>query len=58
VRGDREDVATTVSARYPRPRRGGSYSYDASYLRSAHRGAYDPGERRDSVGFRVARTVR
>lgn len=58
VRVDGEDVSRIVSAEHPRPRRGGSYSYDASYLRSAHRGAYIPDERRDSVGFRVARTVR
>ena len=58
VRVDGEDASRTVSAQYPRPRRGGSYSYDASYLRSAHRGAYIPDERRDSVGFRVARTIR
>jgi formylglycine-generating enzyme required for sulfatase activity len=58
VRVDGADASGTVSARNPRPRRGGSYSYDASYLRSAHRGAYIPDERRDSVGFRVARTIR
>lgn len=45
----------------PRPRRGGSFSYGANFMRCAHRGTtggYSPNERRDSVGFRVARTVR
>jgi formylglycine-generating enzyme required for sulfatase activity len=54
---DSEDTTRIVAAQYPRPRRGGSYSYEASYLRSAHRGSYIPDERRDSVGFRIARTL-
>ena len=58
LRVDTEDASRIVSAEHPRPRRGGSYSYDASFLRSAHRGRYIPDERRDSVGFRVARTIR
>jgi formylglycine-generating enzyme required for sulfatase activity len=47
----RDDVALT--------RRGGSYSYGLETTRSAHRGAtnYFPNQRRDSVGFRVARTL-
>lgn len=41
-------------------RRGGSYSYDHETTRSAHRGApyYLANQRRDSVGFRVARTIK
>ena len=58
TRVDDEDVVRVVSAQYRRPRRGGSYSYEPSYLRSAHRGSYIPDERRDNVGFRVARTIR
>ena len=44
-----------------RLRRGGSFTYEASYQRSAHRGrpdGYVPNERRDSVGFRIGRTYR
>ena len=58
IRVDDEDVVRIVSAQYQRPRRGGSFSYAASYLRSAHRGSYIPDERRDNVGFRIARTIR
>jgi hypothetical protein len=58
IRLDAEDATLMVSAQYPRPRRGGSYSYEAPFLRSANRGRYIPDERRDSVGFRIARTVR
>ncbi len=58
IRVDTEDAIRIVSAQHPRPRRGGSYSYEAPFLRSAHRGRYIPDERRDSVGFRVARTIR
>jgi formylglycine-generating enzyme required for sulfatase activity len=58
IRIDHEDVVRIVSAQYKRPRRGGSYSYEAPFLRSAQRGSYIPNERRDSVGFRVARTIR
>jgi formylglycine-generating enzyme required for sulfatase activity len=58
IRVDDEDAVRIVSARHQRPRRGGSYSYEAPFLRSAHRGSYIPDERRDSVGFRVARTFR
>jgi formylglycine-generating enzyme required for sulfatase activity len=41
-------------------RRGGSFSYGKDVMRSAHRGAlnYFPNQRRDNVGFRIARTVR
>lgn len=58
---DKEDETLIVSYDTPRVRRGGSWSYDRETTRSAHRGAvggYRPGDRRDSVGFRVARTVR
>jgi hypothetical protein len=42
-----------------RTRRGGSFSYEWFTVRSAHRGAttYFPNQTRDSVGFRVARTM-
>jgi hypothetical protein len=58
IRVDAEDATRIVSARHPRPRRGGSYSYEAPFLRSANRGRYIPDERRDGVGFRIARTIR
>ena len=58
LRIDVEDPVRIVGAEYQRPRRGGSYSYEAPFLRSAHRGSYIPNERRDSVGFRIARTIR
>ena len=40
-------------------RRGGSFAYSKKEMRSAHRGAtnYFPNQRRDNVGFRVAKTV-
>lgn len=40
-------------------RRGGSFSYGQAEMRSAHRGAigYLPSQRRDNVGFRIARTL-
>jgi len=58
VREDREDVVLIVSKEYERVRRGGSYTYSAEFLRSAYRNHYIPDERRDSVGFRIARTLR
>jgi formylglycine-generating enzyme required for sulfatase activity len=58
VREDREDAILIVSKDYERPRRGGSYSYSADFLRSAYRNHYIPDQRRDSVGFRIARTIR
>ena len=59
VRTDLEDTVLLVNDQQWRVRRGGSFSYDATVMRSAHRGrpdGYVPNERRDSVGFRVART--
>ena len=40
-------------------RRGGSYSYGRDVMRSEHQGAlnYFPNQRRDNVGFRIARTI-
>jgi formylglycine-generating enzyme required for sulfatase activity len=58
VHEDREDTVLIVSKEHKRPRRGGSYSYSADFLRSAYRNHYIPDERRDSVGFRIARTIR
>jgi formylglycine-generating enzyme required for sulfatase activity len=54
---DLEDTILTVSKDQKRPRRGGSFTYEADFMRSAYRNGYIPDERRDSVGFRVARTV-
>jgi formylglycine-generating enzyme required for sulfatase activity len=41
-------------------RRGGSFAYGKETVRSAHRGQtnYFPNQRRDNVGFRVARTIK
>ena len=58
---DIEDTVLVVNDQQWRMRRGGSFSYDSSVMRSAHRGrpdGYAPNERRDSVGFRIARTYR
>jgi len=58
---DDEDKVLVVNDEQWRMRRGGSFTYDASVMRSAHRGrpdGYLPNERRDSVGFRIGRTVR
>jgi formylglycine-generating enzyme required for sulfatase activity len=37
--------------------RGGSWDYDASYLRSADRGNSSPGNRHGNVGFRLAASL-
>lgn len=56
---DTEDTVLVITNEIARTRRGGSWSYDKETTRSAHRGAYTyfPDQRRDSVGFRVARTI-
>jgi formylglycine-generating enzyme required for sulfatase activity len=56
---DTEDTVLVISNDHKRPRKGGSYSYNADFQRSAYRNeGYIPDERRDNVGFRVARTLR
>ena len=58
---DGEDTVLVVNDEQWRIRRGGSFTYEASVMRSAHRGrpdGYLPNERRDSVGFRIGRTVK
>lgn len=58
---DNEDTVLLVTDDTPRIRRGGSWSYDKETTRSAHRGSpggYKPGDRKDSVGFRVAQTLK
>ena len=59
-RNDVEDSELRVSNDVPRTRRGGSFAYDWTTVRSAHRGdvTYFPNQIRDNVGFRVARTLR
>lgn len=58
TRIDTEDESRIVSKDFKRPRLGGSYTYSADYLRSGYRNeGYIPDERRDSVGFRIARTM-
>ncbi|HEX7296649.1 MAG TPA: formylglycine-generating enzyme family protein [Pyrinomonadaceae bacterium] len=57
---DVEDKVLVVNDGQWRMRRGGSFTYDATFMRSAHRGrpdGYLPNERRDSVGFRIGRTI-
>ena len=57
---DGEDSLLLVSDRDARTRRGGAFSYGAAFARSAVRGTVGsfPTNRRDNVGFRVARTIR
>jgi len=55
---DRDDEQLVVSKDFKRPRLGGSYTYSADYLRSGYRNeGYIPDERRDNVGFRIAKTI-
>lgn len=60
VREDREDPELRVSDRDARTRRGGAFPYGAAFARSAARGTVNslPTNRRDNVGFRIARTIR
>jgi formylglycine-generating enzyme required for sulfatase activity len=60
ITDDIEDAELRVRNDVARTRRGGSFTYDWTTVRSAHRGVttYFPNQTRDSVGFRVARTVR
>ncbi len=60
VREDREDPVLRVSDRDARTRRGGAFPYGAAFARSAARGTVNslPTNRRDNVGFRIARTIR
>jgi formylglycine-generating enzyme required for sulfatase activity len=60
MRDDVEDTILAVADSVGRVRRGGSFSYEPAMQRSAHRGTTNafPGQRRDNVGFRVARTMR
>jgi eukaryotic-like serine/threonine-protein kinase len=52
---DEEDDLVIVAAQ-SRPLRGGSFSYPASFMRSAFRSNNVPSNRRNVVGFRVAKT--
>jgi formylglycine-generating enzyme required for sulfatase activity len=57
---DVEDDVLVVSDSAARVRRGGAFPYEAAMMRSAARGTVTalPIQRRDNVGFRVARTIR
>ncbi len=57
---DIEDDLLVVSDSSARVRRGGGFPYEAAMMRSAARGTVTaiPFQRRDNVGFRVARTIR
>ena len=60
VHVDVEDDVLVVSDSAARVRRGGGFPYEAAMMRSAARGTVGalPFQRRDNVGFRVARTMR
>ena len=60
VHEDVEDAMPVVSDSTPRVRRGGAFPYEAAMMRSAARGTVRalPFQRRDNVGFRIARTLR
>jgi formylglycine-generating enzyme required for sulfatase activity len=60
LRHDREDSVLVVRDEDARIRRGGAFPYGAAFARSAARGTVNslPTNRRDNVGFRIARTVR
>jgi formylglycine-generating enzyme required for sulfatase activity len=60
VTEDVEDTVLQVFDRDARTRRGGAFPYEAAMARSAARGTVGslPTNRRDNVGFRIARTIR
>jgi len=60
VTDDREDTVLRVSDGDARTRRGGAFSYGTAFARSASRGPVTslPTNRRDNLGFRIARTIR
>jgi formylglycine-generating enzyme required for sulfatase activity len=57
---DHEDSQRAVTDTNARIRRGGSFTYNFPSVRAACRGdvSYFPQQRRDSVGFRIARTIK
>lgn len=57
---DVEEQVLIVTDSAARVRRGGGFPYEAAMMRSAARGTLGafPFQRRDNVGFRVARTIR
>jgi formylglycine-generating enzyme required for sulfatase activity len=59
VDDDREDDMRRVDDTQARTRRGGAFSHEAAMSRSAARGTVNslPSQRRDNVGFRIARTM-
>jgi eukaryotic-like serine/threonine-protein kinase len=54
---DDQEGDLTVSPTISRVLRGGSFNYEAKYLRSAYRYNYTPNNRNQHYGFRVARTL-
>ena len=56
---DEPNTNVLITDSVPMVRRGGSFSYGKDVMRSAHRGAlnYFPSQRRDNVGFRIAKTL-
>jgi formylglycine-generating enzyme required for sulfatase activity len=56
---DVTDEYVTITDSVALIRRGGSFAYSKKEMRSAHRGAtnYFPNQRRDNVGFRIAKTI-
>jgi formylglycine-generating enzyme required for sulfatase activity len=58
VYGDDEDMKYDVDDRDSWALRGGSFDYQAPYVRSANRNYRRPSSRLNSVGFRLARTYR
>ncbi len=59
VTDDREDPVLIVTDKDARTRRGGAFPYGAAFARSAARGTVNslPTQRRDNVGFRIAKTI-
>jgi hypothetical protein len=55
---DREQAGRVVEAKWPRVARGAAFDFLGTYLRSARRHWYTPGNHQNSNGLRVARTVR
>ena len=56
---DEETENSLINDTVAMVRRGGSFAYSKKEMRSAHRGStnYFPNQRRDNVGFRIAKTI-